>query len=70
MKRYNCLWVFALMLVTGTSWAYGGGSAVQKPVPNPNLPILFQLKMPKLQRAQALLSQRLQTHTRVPSRLP
>jgi hypothetical protein len=27
MKRYNCLWVFILMMVTSTSWAYGGGSS-------------------------------------------
>ena len=27
MKRYNCLWVFVLMLATSTSWAYGGGSS-------------------------------------------
>jgi len=27
MKRYNFLWVFVLMLVSGTSWAYGGGSS-------------------------------------------
>lgn len=27
MKRYNCLWIFMLMMVTGTSWAYGSGSS-------------------------------------------
>jgi hypothetical protein len=27
MKRNNCLWVFALMIVTSTCWAYGGGSS-------------------------------------------
>ncbi len=28
MKRYNCLWIFMLMMVTSsTSWAYGSGSS-------------------------------------------
>ena len=27
MKRYNCFWIFVLMLVTNTSWAYGGGGS-------------------------------------------
>ena len=27
MKRYNCIWIFVLMLVTNTSWAYGGGGS-------------------------------------------
>lgn len=27
MKRYNCLWFFILMMVTGTAWAYGGGGS-------------------------------------------
>jgi hypothetical protein len=27
MKRYNCFWIFVLMLSTSTSWAYGGGSS-------------------------------------------
>ena len=25
MKRYNCFSIFVLMLVTSTTWAYGGG---------------------------------------------
>ncbi len=34
MKQYNYLWVFILMLVSSTSWAYGSGSsskACEKP---------------------------------------
>lgn len=27
MKQYNCLWIFVLMLMTGTSWAYGSSSS-------------------------------------------
>ena len=27
MKRYNCFWIFVLMLVTSTTWAYGGGGS-------------------------------------------
>lgn len=27
MKRYNCFWVLVLMLVSSTSWAYGGSSS-------------------------------------------
>ena len=27
MKRYNCFWIFVLLLVTNTSWAYGGGGS-------------------------------------------
>lgn len=27
MKQYNCLWIFMLMMVTGTSWAYGSSSS-------------------------------------------
>lgn len=27
MKKYNYLWIFVLMLVTGTSWAYGSSSS-------------------------------------------
>ncbi len=27
MKQYNCFSIFILMLVTSTSWAYGGGSS-------------------------------------------
>jgi len=27
MKRYNCLWIFVLMLVASNSWAYGGGGS-------------------------------------------
>jgi hypothetical protein len=27
MKRYNCFWIFVLMLVTNTTWAYGGGGS-------------------------------------------
>ncbi len=27
MKRYNCLWIFILMMVTGATWAYGSGSS-------------------------------------------
>ncbi len=27
MKQYNCLWIFILMIVTGTSWAYGSSSS-------------------------------------------
>ncbi|MCK9396093.1 MAG: hypothetical protein M0Q44_10940 [Methylobacter sp.] len=30
MKRYNCLWVFFLMIVAGSSWAYGSGSSSSK----------------------------------------
>ena len=35
MKRYDYLWVFVLMLVTGTSWAYGGGSSSTKACAKP-----------------------------------
>jgi hypothetical protein len=35
MKQYNCLWVFALMIVTGTCWAYGGGSSSSKACDKP-----------------------------------
>ncbi|MDD5268100.1 MAG: hypothetical protein PHO08_13390 [Methylococcales bacterium] len=35
MKHFNCLWVFVLMLVTGTSWAYGGGSSSTKACAKP-----------------------------------
>lgn len=27
MKRYNCFSIFVLMLVTSTTWAYGGGGS-------------------------------------------
>ena len=27
MKQINCLWIFALLIFTGTCWAYGGGSS-------------------------------------------
>jgi len=35
MKRSNCFWILALMLVTGTSWAYGGGSSSSKACAKP-----------------------------------
>jgi hypothetical protein len=35
MKRYDYLWVFVLMLVTATSWAYGGGSSSTKACAKP-----------------------------------
>jgi hypothetical protein len=27
MKHFNYLWIFALLIFTGTCWAYGGGSS-------------------------------------------
>lgn len=27
MKRYNCAWLFVLMMVSSTGWAYGGGGS-------------------------------------------
>jgi hypothetical protein len=35
MNRYNCLWVIALMIVTNTAWAYGGGSSSSKACDKP-----------------------------------
>jgi hypothetical protein len=35
MKRYDYLWVFVLLLVTATSWAYGGGSSSTKACAKP-----------------------------------
>jgi hypothetical protein len=35
MKRSNCFWILALMLVTCTSWAYGGGSSSSKACAKP-----------------------------------
>ena len=35
MKRYNCLWLFVLILATGTVWAYGGGSSSSKACAKP-----------------------------------
>ncbi len=35
MKRYNCLWVFMLMMITGASWAYGSGSSSTKACTKP-----------------------------------
>jgi hypothetical protein len=35
MKQYNCLWVLALIMVTGTAWAYGGGSSSSKACDKP-----------------------------------
>lgn len=35
MKKYNCLWILTLTLVTGTAWAYGGGSSSSKACDKP-----------------------------------
>ncbi len=35
MKRYNSFWIFALMLASSTSWAYGGGSSSSKACAKP-----------------------------------
>ena len=35
MKRYNCLWVFLLMIVAGSSWAYGSGGSSSKACAKP-----------------------------------
>lgn len=35
MKLTKCLWVFALMIFTGTCWAYGGGSSSSKACDKP-----------------------------------
>lgn len=35
MKQYNCLWVFMLMIITGTSWAYGSSSSGAKACTKP-----------------------------------
>ena len=35
MKRYNYFWIFALMLASSTSWAYGGGSSSSKACAKP-----------------------------------
>lgn len=35
MKRYNNLWILALMIVANTSWAYGGGSSSTKACDKP-----------------------------------
>jgi hypothetical protein len=35
MKRYNTLWIFALMTITSGAWAYGGGSSSSKACDKP-----------------------------------
>jgi hypothetical protein len=35
MKQNNCLWVFALMMVSSACWAYGGGSSSSKSCEKP-----------------------------------
>jgi hypothetical protein len=35
MKRSNFFWIFVLMLVTSTSWAYGGGGSSTKACAKP-----------------------------------
>ncbi len=35
MKRYNYYWIFALMLASINSWAYGGGSSSSKACAKP-----------------------------------
>ena len=35
MNNIKCLWIFVLMLATGTCWAYGGGSSSSKACEKP-----------------------------------
>lgn len=35
MIRINCLWIFVLMFITSTCWAYGGGGSSSKSCEKP-----------------------------------